>query len=304
MKRPDKRGNNYPFLIAYNKKNGPWNKEKKGLQIAWNKGLTKETDHRIRNYSIKLSRSRRGMKLSEQHRLNISKALRGRIAPNKGIPASEDTKKKLSIIFSGKRNPFYGKKHTELTKIKISNCRLYNIKGETKDNVNFLEDNKKEIINFYLNGESSNKIGERFGMNGSTILNYLKKWSVSVRKSYYGSKKLLICNDRHKVRSHPEVLIDNFLFENGVTHLVEKAFDFQNKQFKCDFYLPELDLYIEYFGIYHNRKYLLRKERKLNLYRKLKLNLLTIEWYEDPIEKLRFLIPVCSKKQTTLAKFA
>lgn len=30
--------------------NEPWNKGKKGLQIAWNKGLTKETDERVAKY--------------------------------------------------------------------------------------------------------------------------------------------------------------------------------------------------------------------------------------------------------------
>lgn len=31
--------------------NDPWNKGKKGVQVAWNKGLTKETDDRVKKYS-------------------------------------------------------------------------------------------------------------------------------------------------------------------------------------------------------------------------------------------------------------
>jgi very-short-patch-repair endonuclease len=41
------------------RKNGtdiPWNKNKKGLQEAWNKGLTKESDPRVKKYSRSLKR--------------------------------------------------------------------------------------------------------------------------------------------------------------------------------------------------------------------------------------------------------
>jgi hypothetical protein len=31
----------------------PWNKGRRGLQIAWNKGLTKETDDRVKKYGEK-----------------------------------------------------------------------------------------------------------------------------------------------------------------------------------------------------------------------------------------------------------
>ena len=279
-----------------------WNKGKKGLQVAWNKGLTKETDQRVKKYAAKLPKARKGMKLSERHKRNIGKAIKGRIAPNKGIPASEETKKKLSNLLSGIKNPFYGKKHTLETRKKISLSRMGKVAGsKNSDYIGFdIEEYKEDIIKMYMIGRSTNALGKKYGVAGSTIGYYLKKWKISIRKGAYGFSGLIICKDGHKVRSYPELQIDNFLFENGIAHDVEKTFDFQNKQFKCDFYLPELDLYIEYWGIYHNEKYVRRKERKLEIYDKLRLNLLSIEWDEDPIEKLKFLIPLCATKQRIL----
>lgn len=45
-----------------------WNKGSKGLQVSWRKGLTKETDERIRNTALKLT----GRKFSKDHKLNLS----------------------------------------------------------------------------------------------------------------------------------------------------------------------------------------------------------------------------------------
>ena len=57
-----------------------WNKGKKGLQIAWNKGLTKKTDERMRA----VSKSLQGREFSSQHRTRISESCKGRTAWNKG----------------------------------------------------------------------------------------------------------------------------------------------------------------------------------------------------------------------------
>jgi len=51
-----------------NKGNIPWNKGTVGKQISWNKGLTKETDDRIKT----ISKSLTGKKLSKKHRNNLS----------------------------------------------------------------------------------------------------------------------------------------------------------------------------------------------------------------------------------------
>lgn len=53
----------------------------KGARVAWNKGLTKETDERVRKY---------GLTTSERYRNHIN------IPPSLGKPHSEETKRKIS----------------------------------------------------------------------------------------------------------------------------------------------------------------------------------------------------------------
>jgi hypothetical protein len=55
----------------------------------------------------------KGVKLSEEHRANMSKARKGRVSNRKGAKLSEDTKKKISAAQKGR-------KHSEETKQKMS----------------------------------------------------------------------------------------------------------------------------------------------------------------------------------------
>lgn len=60
-----------------------------------------------------------------------------------------------------------------------------------------------------------------------------------------------------KVKSYGEMDIANFLFENGVKYIYEHPYkidtrDKEHGQYYPDFYLPDYDIYIEYFGV--NRK--------------------------------------------------
>ena len=98
-------------------------------QVPWNKGLTKETDERVRQNGIslkgrkcseearrKMSKSskgqispRKGKKLSKETKLKISESLKGNVPWNKGIPSSEESNQK-------NREAHLGKKHSEETK--------------------------------------------------------------------------------------------------------------------------------------------------------------------------------------------
>lgn len=60
-----------------------------------------------------------------------------------------------------------------------------------------------------------------------------------------------------RVKSYGELNIANFLFENGVKYIYERQYKMDTRdeeygQYYPDFYLPDYDIYIEYFGV--NRK--------------------------------------------------
>jgi hypothetical protein len=67
-----------------------------------------------------MSKTRRGIAFTENHRLNISKAKKGKPAHNKGSTHSEETKKKISEAKKGKP----GHSISEETKLKISNANF------------------------------------------------------------------------------------------------------------------------------------------------------------------------------------
>jgi len=67
--------------------------------------------------------------------------------------------------------------------------------------------------------------------------------------------------DGHMVRSRAELLIDNFLYYNGIVHCYERKLDIVEPMF-CDFYIPDRNVYIEYWGLEENSKYYERKLRK------------------------------------------
>lgn len=62
---------------------------------------------------------------------------------------------------------------------------------------------------------------------------------------------------RETVKSYGEMEIANFLYLNGIEYVYEKAYEIDTRtqeygQYYPDFYLPEYNLYIEYFGIDKN----------------------------------------------------
>jgi hypothetical protein len=121
------------------KGNIPWNKGAKGLQVAWNKGLTKEVDERVKKYSKtqefnvvseetkrKISKANKGKKRSEEIKRKMSEERKGKthngmfkkgqISLMKGKHHSPGTRKKMSLAKKGK-------KMSDAFKIKISESK-------------------------------------------------------------------------------------------------------------------------------------------------------------------------------------
>ncbi|MFX1364131.1 MAG: hypothetical protein ACFFCE_15270 [Promethearchaeota archaeon] len=84
------------------------------------------------------------------------------------------------------------------------------------------------------------------------------------------------CLDGHIVKSRGELIIDNHLYRLGLEHKYEDTIKIRGNLLKYDWYLPEYEIYIEYWG-YFGKDYMKRKEEKLELYRKGKIHLISIE---------------------------
>ena len=94
-----------------------WNKGKKGVQVGWSKGLTKETDVRVR----KRGEARIGIKHSEKSKRKMSVTKKklfasGYVHPMKGTKLSPERRREMSLARKGKKyapgrvHPFKGKK--------------------------------------------------------------------------------------------------------------------------------------------------------------------------------------------------
>jgi hypothetical protein len=89
--------------------------------------------------------------------------------------------------------------------------------------------------------------------------------------------------DGHFVRSRAEVIIDNTLYDYELVHAYEKKLPIEEEVY-TDFYLPKAKVYIEYWGLENDPKYLERKKKKLEIYQKYDLKL--IELNDEDIQNL------------------
>ena len=105
----------------------------------------------------------------------------------------------------------------------------------------------------------------------------IKKILKLLKKKYVPQKATTFkCFDGHIVRSKGELVIDNHLYRLGLDHEYENIIRVRGKSIKYDWFLPKYKAYIEYWG-YFGKDYMKRKDEKLDLYRKGKLKLISIE---------------------------
>lgn len=71
-------------------------------------------------------------------------------------------------------------------------------------------------------------------------------------------------------------MIDGLLYEYRIVHAYERLVPIEEAMY-CDFFLPEYNLYVEFWGMESNPKYKARKERKLELYRQNELRLIEVK---------------------------
>ncbi|WP_052947820.1 hypothetical protein [Aneurinibacillus tyrosinisolvens] len=122
-------------------------------------------------------------------------------------------------------------------------------------------------------------------INVHEILEILGESSDDYRKKFPTKYRT---RDGHYVRSKAEAMIDNWLYEHYVIHAYERRVPIAENVFS-DFYLPEGDVYIEYWGYENDSKYLSNKKRKLKAYSDNELEL--IELVDADIENLDDVLP-------------
>ena len=118
----------------------------------------------------------------------------------------------------------------------------------------------KECYNKFLNNEIyMDKFGEWHNANEDIRKNYAPEFRT---------------DDGHYVRSQGEMIIDNWLYNNNYLHEYERKVIYNNEEYIVDFYIKNLDLYIEYFGITDNEEYDAKSKHKKEIYKKLGLTCL------------------------------
>ena len=94
--------------------------------------------------------------------------------------------------------------------------------------------------------------------------------------------------DGHFVRSKAEMIIDNWLYMAEIVHAYERRLPIEEDVYS-DFYIPTGKVYIEYWGYENDPKYLARKKKKIELYKKYDFNL--IELQDQEVQNLDDVLP-------------
>ncbi len=94
--------------------------------------------------------------------------------------------------------------------------------------------------------------------------------------------------DGHFVRSKAEMLIDNWLYMAEIVHAYERKLPVEEDVY-CDFYIPTGKVYIEYWGLEDNPKYLNRKKTKQDIYEKYGFKLIDLK--DEDVQNLDDILP-------------
>lgn len=200
---------------------------KKG-QKSWNKGLTKETDERVRK---------------------LSNSQKGRTSPRKGCKLSKETKKKIS---SARLNT----KHTEKTKLKMSISRKGR-KAWNKDRHYSISKkyNQKENHPRWRDNISTTCITCNKKIIGKECFIKNRKFcSKKCQSKYYyidflnRRKKMIIPKQDTSI----EIKIQNFLKQLNIEYFTHQYINIKHG-YQCDVLIPSLNIVIECDGNYWHR---------------------------------------------------
>jgi hypothetical protein len=81
--------------------------------------------------------------------------------------------------------------------------------------------------------------------------------------------------DGHMVRSRAEVIIDNALYDYKLAHAYERKLPIEEDLY-ADFFIPSENVYIEFWGMEDDAKYVERKNVKIEIYKKYDFKLIEL----------------------------
>jgi hypothetical protein len=94
---------------------------------GWNRGLTKETDERVKNNALAISKAEKGRIISKAHREKIAQSLLGNIPWNKGLTKKQDARvAKYAVSLSEVKT---GIKASKTTRRKMRTSQLLRYKS-------------------------------------------------------------------------------------------------------------------------------------------------------------------------------
>jgi len=114
------------------------------------------------------------------------------------------------------------------------------------------------------------------------ILSIINAKEIKILESRYYNKYK--CTDGHYVKSKAEREIDNYFTTKHIEHFYEVELPIDNNpehSIHPDFYLPNLNVYIEYWGKDSDPQYRENMNYKLQIYKKLKVTLICLYESED-----------------------
>lgn len=116
-------------------------------------------------------------------------------------------------------------------------------------------------------------------------VDYYKSGHDNSLADMYGGRGQLTSSDGHRVRSKSELIIDLWLITQNIKHDYEKEIYANGKlAVISDFYLPDYDCYVEYWGLEGDTAYEERKKEKIDFYKLQKLRLISL--YNEDLRNL------------------
>lgn len=128
----------------------------------------------------------------------------------------------------------------------------------------------KENNDFFLCTECYKKYH-----NKELIISLINAKEIKILDSRYYNKYR--CFDGHMVKSKSEREIDNYLFKKNIRHIYEKPIPInanEDDDIHPDFFLYDLDVYIEHLGKEGDPEYDERTQYKVNIYKDKKLTVI------------------------------